>query len=157
MNRSLELRERALQIHRASGDRRGEGIEAGNLAGNYQIIDVLCLPSIFGEGLPLIILEALFARCPVVATAVEGTTLAVREGETGFLVAPRDRAGLAERVTRLLLDPELRTTMGNRGRADALERFTPERMIRDLHEVYDRVLAGRPSTQRGDLLPRESA
>ena len=122
-----------------------------------QTFDVLCLPSIFGEGLPLIILEALFARCPVVATAVEGTTLAVREGETGFLIAPRDREGLAERVTRLLLDPELRTTMGNRGRVDALERFTPERMIRDLHQVYDRVLAGRPSTQRGDLLPRESA
>ncbi len=104
-------------------------------------LDLLCLPSIYGEGLPLIVLEALFASRPVVATRVEGTALAVRDGETGWLVEPRNASGLADRISRLLLDAELRAQMGARGRADAHARFTPERMIRDMHSVYDRVLA----------------
>jgi glycosyltransferase involved in cell wall biosynthesis len=106
-----------------------------------ETLDILCLPSIFGEGLPLIVLEALFARRPVVATRVEGTALAVLDGETGFLIEPRDVAAMAERITRLLSDAQLRHQFGQRGRADAEERFTPERMIRDLHAVYDQVLA----------------
>ncbi len=104
-------------------------------------LDLLCLPSIYGEGLPLIVLEALFAARPVVATRVEGTTIAVRDGETGCLVEPRNASGLAECIANLLEDDDLRRKMGERGRADALERFTPERMIRDLHEVYDQVIS----------------
>lgn len=107
-------------------------------------LDVLVLPSLFGEGLPLIVLEALFAATPVVATAVEGTTLAIEDNQTGFLLEPRDVDGLAKRIAGLLEDPDERRRMGDRGRADAFERFTTDRMITDLHRVYDAVLEGRP-------------
>ncbi len=107
-------------------------------------LDVMVLPSICGEGLPLIILEALHAGTPPVATEVEGTTLAIRDGETGYLVAPRDASGIADRVANLLVDHELRRAMGARGIADARKRFTPERMIRDLHAVYGHVVDNTP-------------
>ena len=85
--------------------------------------DVVTLPS-FTEGLPNVALEASAAGVPVVATAVGGTPEVVADGETGYLVPPGRPEALAAKITALLIDPALRKTMGEAGRARMCDRFT---------------------------------
>ena len=67
-------------------------------------LDVVVLTSLH-EGLPRVVPEAMASGCPVVATAVDGTPEAVTDGETGYLVAPRDVDGLTRHVVALLQGP----------------------------------------------------
>ncbi|HEX4805839.1 MAG TPA: glycosyltransferase [Conexibacter sp.] len=104
--------------------------------------DAFALPSLW-EGMPLVILEAMHAGLPVVASDVGSVAEAVADGETGFVVAPGDEAALRERLGRLLRDPALRARMGARARAVAAERFTAAAMARRYEAVYADVLGGR--------------
>lgn len=85
--------------------------------------DLFVLPS-RSEGFPLSIVEAMFARLPVVATTVGSVSEAVEHGETGLLVAPDDPGALAGALRRLRDDPALRLRMGTRGQAVAAREFT---------------------------------
>ncbi len=86
-------------------------------------LDVFVLPS-FTEGLPVVLLEALAARVPVVASAVGGTPEVVEDGVHGYLVPPRRPALLAERVRDLLNDEGRRRAMGLRGHDRVCQHFT---------------------------------
>jgi glycosyltransferase involved in cell wall biosynthesis len=63
----------------------------------------------------------------------------VVDGETGFLVPPRDHEAMAAAIIRLLKDEGLRKRMGAAGRARAESRFSAERMVQDTLRVYQRV------------------
>ena len=65
-------------------------------------MDVFVLPSLFGEGLPLVVLEAMAAGVPVVATRVEGTPEAVRDGRDGLIVEPGNPEDLAAAIARVV-------------------------------------------------------
>jgi glycosyltransferase involved in cell wall biosynthesis len=95
----------------------------GNLEAYLPHADVLALPS-FTEGLPVIVLEALAARVPVVATAVGGVPEVVEESKSGYLVPPGDAAALARRLGDMLGDDSKRREMGGRGRQCVEEQFT---------------------------------
>ncbi|MFN3577966.1 MAG: glycosyltransferase family 4 protein [Tabrizicola sp.] len=82
--------------------------------------DMLVLPS-FAEGLPVVYMEALASRIPVVASRVAGVPELVQDGVTGFTVPPGDVDTLADRMMRLMADPELAARMGEAGRL-AVER-----------------------------------
>jgi glycosyltransferase involved in cell wall biosynthesis len=92
------------------------------------------------EGMPLAILEYMAAGLPVVATDVGGVPETVRDGETGFLVAPRDPPALAERIGRLLDDPALARKMGEAGRRRQQEAFSLEAMVGAVTALYLRLL-----------------
>ena len=77
--------------------------------------DVFVLPS-FAEGVPVVLMEALAAGRPVVATRVAGVAELVEDGVAGFLIPPGDPAPLADRLQRLLSDPALRARLGAGGR-----------------------------------------
>jgi glycosyltransferase involved in cell wall biosynthesis len=77
---------------------------------------MLVLPS-FAEGLPVVLMEALASRIPVIATQVAGVSELVVDGVSGLIVPPGDVAGLARAMDRLLGDPDLRARMGEAGRA----------------------------------------
>ncbi len=64
-------------------------------------LDALVLPSLFGEGMPMVVLEALSAGVPVVATRVEGTPEVVRNGIEGLLAQPGDAKDLADQIQRM--------------------------------------------------------
>ena len=84
--------------------------------------DVFVLPS-FAEGLPVVLMEALASRVPVIATQIAGVPELVQDGISGFIVPPGDLAGLTERMDRLLADPDLRARMGAAGRAKVEAEF----------------------------------
>jgi glycosyltransferase involved in cell wall biosynthesis len=121
------------------GDRvvfAGRRANAADLVGE---LDVLALPS-WTEGLPLVVLEAMARRRPVVATPVGGTPEVVVDGETGLLVPPRDPDALAAALRRLLADADLRRRMGDAGYERVRERFSADAMTGRVLEIYDEVL-----------------
>ncbi|SDF31138.1 glycosyltransferase [Limimaricola pyoseonensis] len=82
----------------------------------------LVLPS-FAEGVPVVLMEAMAAGRPVIATRVGGVAELVRHDETGLLVAPGDPAALAEAIGALSGDAERRAAMGRTGRAKVAAGF----------------------------------
>lgn len=100
------------------------------------------------EGLPLVILEAMAQRLPVVATAVDGVPEVVVDGETGLLHAHEDDEGLAARLLSLLGDEGAAARLGEAGRDFVRARFTPESFAEGMANVYASVLA-RGGSARG--------
>jgi glycosyltransferase involved in cell wall biosynthesis/peptidoglycan/xylan/chitin deacetylase (PgdA/CDA1 family) len=97
--------------------------------------DIFALSSLW-EGLPIVILEAMAARKPVVATAVDGVTEAVEHGKTGLLVEPRRPDLLAKSVVELINNPDRAKTMGKKGREKLEKSFSIERVINTVEQVY---------------------
>jgi glycosyltransferase involved in cell wall biosynthesis len=95
------------------------------------------------EGLPRVLPQALAAARPVVAYDCDGAREVCFDNETGFLVGPGDLAGLADRLLRLTLDPNLRSQFGNRGRQFVREHFAVEKMVDDIYDLYLRLTAER--------------
>lgn len=101
--------------------------------------DIFALSSLW-EGLPRVIPQAMATRLPVVATACDGSAEAVEEGVTGFLVAPGEPDQLAQRLGRLLTDPDLASQLGEMGLARAQE-FDVQRMVSQIDGLYRELLA----------------
>jgi phosphatidyl-myo-inositol dimannoside synthase len=80
------------------------------------------------EGFGIVFLEAAAAGVPQVAGDSGGASEAVAHGETGFLVGPTDVAAVVDALRRLLLDAELRSTMGAAARTRAVEHFDYDRL-----------------------------
>lgn len=104
-----------------------------------QIMDLSVLPS-FGEGFSNTILESMACSVPVVATRVGGNPEAVIDGQTGFLVPPRNSASLAQAIIRLLEDEELREEMGRASREYVEQNFSMERLIEETEKTYERLI-----------------
>jgi glycosyltransferase involved in cell wall biosynthesis len=77
--------------------------------------DMLILPS-FAEGVPVVLMEAMASHIPVIASRVAGVQELVEDGVAGFTVPPGDVQTLADRMARLMSDPELARAMGEAGR-----------------------------------------
>ncbi len=103
----------------------------------YSAADVCVMPS-HSESFGLVALEAQACGCPVLAAAVSGLQSVVRDEVTGFLVPDHDPASYAERLQRLLAEPELSEQMGRRGTLLA-QRFTWSRTADRLLEVYEEL------------------
>ena len=117
----------------------------GNLEQYLPHLDVLALSS-FTEGLPVIVLEALAARVPVVATAVGGVPEVVEDGVSGFLVPPGDATALAAKLCEALRDDERRRAMGEHGRRVVETRFTFAAQSEQYQRLFASLLAERRRT-----------
>jgi len=104
-------------------------------------VAVLC--STGNEGLPNVLLEAMAAGKPVVATDVGGTKDTVQDGITGFLVGVGDSRAVAERILWLLERPHAAREMGDRARKMVAEHFLIERMEDAFIDLYAQVLASK--------------
>jgi len=104
--------------------------------------DLFVMSSIH-EGLCTAIVDAMAASKAVVATAVGGVPEVVVDGETGFLVDPRDHRAMAARLVQLLRDESLRARMGAAGLRRARKLFTVERMVEETAAVYERLAGTR--------------
>jgi len=116
--------------------------------------DVFVLPT-RRDPFPLVVLEAMAAGLPVVATAVDGVPEQVDEA-CATLVAPDDAPALAGAIERLAGDARARLALGRAGAARAATHFTPARNARELATAYEWVLAtGSPRNGSRRPLPRE--
>lgn len=108
-----------------------------DLPSYYGAADVCVMPS-YSESFGLVGLEAQACGCPVVAADVSGLRSVVRDEVSGYLIDGHDPAAYAERIGRLLADPELAQQMGRRGRLLA-QRFSWSRTAEGLQELFEGV------------------
>ncbi|WP_363350141.1 glycosyltransferase [Methylocystis echinoides] len=113
----------------------------GNTRPFFEVMDIFALASAY-EGLPVALLEAMFARLPVVATRVSGIPSVVTS-EAGFLVSPKAPDELADKLLVLIGDPALRKSMGEAGLQVARASFSADRYVREFDELYQSVAAER--------------
>lgn len=103
-------------------------------------IGVLCSHE---EGFSNAVLEAMAAGLPLAVTDVGGNAEAVVDGETGFVVPPRDSKALAEAIIRLASDASLRERLGMAGQRRVMQRFGLAAFIGGHRSLYAALLAGR--------------
>jgi glycosyltransferase involved in cell wall biosynthesis len=101
---------------------------------------VLVLPS-YQETAPMVIVEAMAAGIPVIATNVGGVSYDVIDGVTGYLIEPADVLALADRLRKLLSDAELRRSFGDAGKRSVIEKNRALRVAERTIEVYRQVRA----------------
>jgi glycosyltransferase involved in cell wall biosynthesis len=122
--------------HRGSLERRAAELELGpvvrflgrcdaaRVRGLLRGARALVVPSIY-EGMPLVVLEAMEAGVPVIASEVSGIPEVVEDGGTGWLVLPEDPGDLADALAEALVDPAEAARRGEAGRRRVEERFRP--------------------------------
>jgi glycosyltransferase involved in cell wall biosynthesis len=119
--------------------------EAVLLPGRLEIRDWLERADVFvhtsrWEGFGIVLLEAMLARLPVVATRVSAVPEVVADGETGVLVEPGDVDGVASALGALLADPDRARALGEAGHARARSEFSVARMTDRTLAVYEEAL-----------------
>lgn len=92
------------------------------------------------EGFGMVLLEAMLSGLPVVATRVSAIPEIVVDEATGYLVPPGDADAVAQRLSQLLADPQLRRAFGDAGRMRAREQFSVAHMTNRTLEVYEEAL-----------------
>jgi glycosyltransferase involved in cell wall biosynthesis len=114
-------------------------VDDAALAAAYARAQIFCLPSIErSEAFGLVLLEAMRARLPVVASAIPGSGVGyvVADGETGLLVSPGDAEALANSLRRLAADPALGGRLASAGHARWQDEFTLDRCAQRVLELY---------------------
>lgn len=116
---------------------------SSRMADHYRACSIFCFPTAYAEGVPRVLIEAAASARPVVTTDMPGCREVVRPEVNGLLVPPRDPAAVAEAVARLLADPALRATMGERGRRHVERRFSQRTVIGETLRLYADLAAER--------------
>ena len=130
---SLEARARAAGI--ADSVFFAGLVPPGAIPGFVAAMDILAHPSL-REGIPKAVAQAFAGGKPVVAFDADGARELVRDGDTGYLVPPRDAGTMAARLALLVENPGEATAMGRRGR-ELVERLFPvEQMVAGVEAVY---------------------
>ena len=111
-----------------------------DVADELSQMDLFVLPSLFGEGLPMVVLEAMSAGVPVVATRVSGIPEAIRHGQDGLLVAPDDAAELARAIGAMIRGEHDWSAMRASARARQARLFSDRSMAAGVAAVYRDVL-----------------
>jgi glycosyltransferase involved in cell wall biosynthesis len=105
----------------------------------FRSLNVFAIPTIEGDTIPQVLMQALALGLPVVSTTTGSIPDVLRDEDSGFIVPPRNADALAARIGRLLDDPALRARMGQRGRATVVASYSIDRMVDELERVYERV------------------
>ena len=102
----------------------------------YALADVVVHPAVWPEPFSRVPLEAAASARPVVGTRIGGTPEAVEDGATGLLVERSDPGALAGAVERLLVDADLRISLGRRASETVTRKFSDDRIVDDLLRAY---------------------
>lgn len=102
-------------------------------------MDIFVLPSLW-EGLPLVILEAMAAKKPIVATDVNGIVEIIESGKEGLLVPPKNSTALSSALIRLLEDNELCKVLASNAYEKVAHDFNISKMINKTENLYQKLL-----------------
>ena len=105
----------------------------------YADLDIITLTSL-NEGTPVSLIEAMASGKPVVATDVGGVKDIVLDGENGFLVKSNNADDFSNKLFVLLQDKEKRSKFGMCGRMSVRERYSKNRLINDIEELYEGLI-----------------
>jgi glycosyltransferase involved in cell wall biosynthesis len=114
------------------------------LLSQYRKASALCMPCRLlpddRDGIPNVLVEAMAAGTPVVATAVSGIPELVEDGVNGLLVDPEDPEALADALLRLRDDPDLTARLRAAARTTITERFDGDRLARELAALFEEAM-----------------
>ena len=111
-----------------------------DIPAEFRHMHVFVLPSLYGEGMPMVVLEAMAAGLPVVSTRVEGIPEVVRDGRDGFVVDAADAQALAAALARFAGGNANLSEMGDSGWFRQRERFSDTSMAASVAAIYREVL-----------------
>lgn len=117
-----------------SGDVRFLG-DVHDIPRFLRTLDLFLIPSVW-EGLPMALLEAMAAECPIVSTSVGGIPSVLSHGESGWLVPPQDTPAFAAGVVAMLSDSALRTGIARAAKRTFHERYSAEAMTARYEGLY---------------------
>ena len=106
----------------------------------FRSLDVFAIPSVEGDTIPQVLMQALAMGIPVVSTTVGSIPDVVLDGKTGFVVPPRDARALADRIVTLLDDAGLRARMAVQGRSLVEGTYSIGKMLDRMEAVYKRLV-----------------
>jgi len=112
---------------------------SSDIANVFSNVNIVVLPS-YREGLPKVLVEAAACGRAVVTTDVPGCRDAIEVNVTGLLCKVRDATSLAQQIEKLILDPELRNSMGKAGRELAEKEFDIKKVVKKHFEIYEQEL-----------------
>lgn len=101
----------------------------------YRSADICVVPSLY-DNAPCTVLEGMATGKPVVTTTAGGSKEYVLDGHSGFVVAPKEEAALADVITRLLMDDAMRSSFGQNARTRIIESFHPKKLAEETVEIY---------------------
>ena len=101
--------------------------------------DIFLLPSLW-EGFGIVLIEAMVAGKPVIATKTSSIPEIVADGKSGILVSPEDAESISDALLRLISAHEIRIKYGETGRKIVIEKFTIDRMINDYENIFHELL-----------------
>jgi glycosyltransferase involved in cell wall biosynthesis len=105
--------------------------------------DAMVLPSLFGEGMPMVVLEALACGVPVIATSVEGTPEVVRHEKEGILAKPQDSHSLCEAIRQFISNRSTWEQMSNSAVRRHRDGFSDKNMARRTARVYRKLCSAK--------------
>lgn len=103
------------------------------------VFDVFVLTS-EKEGLPRVVVEAMYLEKPVIASNIIGPSEVVMDGKTGFLVPPNDPYTFAKKISILVNDPHLRKNMGIKGKEKVIKEFNVKNYVNQVTQVFEEIL-----------------
>ena len=107
----------------------------------FEAIDILVLSSLYKEGLPNVLLEAMSMELPVVSSRMAGVPEVVFDGETGYMVEPGDVAGLGAAIARTWSDQDAYRKMASEARRLMEQKFDKKVQFKAFIEYFEGVLS----------------
>ena len=131
-----------------------DSVSSDELPRYHRTADIFCSPATGNESQGYVLLEAMAARLPVVASNIEGYASVITDGIEGLLVRPRDALRLADSLTELVQNDAMRVALAESGRRKVNEYSWP-RVSQQLLSYYERLIHDHATHER--LLNRSIA